>query len=92
MIVMEETQAGRYGQCTFASDCFWLTKKARFSAVVSLRGQGGVAVVWSAEIVVIQQLRIRRGSEDRKVAFVPYIQVTAPLNGVEKNLGSFCVR
>lgn len=48
-------------------------------------------MVWLVDFVALQRLRIGRGVEERKVALVQYMEVLAPLDAVEKNVGCIFV-
>lgn len=60
-------------------------KKLKVS--VALSGGGGLAVMWPAKVVVQPHLGGGRGGEKIEVALVQYMEVTAPLNPLEKNKG-----
>lgn len=81
-----------HGQRIFVSACFGLTKKARFSAVKSEREGRKVVVVSLVKVVILLQLTKARGREENEVVIGEYIEVGAPGNRLEENLGSVCVR
>lgn len=49
-------------------------------------------MVWFANAEKLQQVTRVRQDEGKEVAFLQYMKVTPPLDAVEKNLGSICVR
>lgn len=61
--------------------------------VVMLKGEEeGVAVGWFAKVVIKLLSRSGSGGEERTVAFVQEMEVTTPLDAVQRNLGGICVR
>lgn len=74
----------------FMSGCFGPTKKPKSSAGMLKGKERGGPVVWFLKTVVLLRLRSRRGDGGGKVAFVQYMEVTAPLDAVEENHGCIC--
>lgn len=66
--------------------------KDRFSVAMMKVQEGGMAAVWLAPVVIGLRPRSGRGGEESEFVFVFYMEVTALLDVVGKNLGSICVR
>lgn len=92
VVPKEEPLGESYGPRIFASACFGPTKKARFGVVMLMGEEEEVAVVWFAKAVLLLRVRSGRGGEKMEIVFLQHREVAAPLDAVEKNLDSICVR
>lgn len=69
---------GGHGQRIFPKATFGATEIARQRVVTVNRGEGRVLVVYLPRVFILLWLGCGRGSEDREVAFVHYVELTAP--------------